>query len=151
MDHKYSRRKFLCHSVYAGSALLAGTWLFAGCKPAQGLAQQGAAAPATPPTPQASPAPPASPAPAAPSSPPSQASTPVADPCDDLTGVAPGEIEKRKKFAYVNVSPIPESKCGNCSLYMPPAAGKACGGCMLFKGPVRASGYCTYWAPISQG
>lgn len=141
MDHTYSRRKFLYHSVYAGSALLAGTWLFAGCKPAQGVAQQAPAAPAA--EPAAQPAAPQQPAPAP------QASAPAADPCDDLTGVAPGEIEKRRKFAYVNVSPIPDSKCGNCSLYLPPASGKACGGCMLFKGPVRASGYCTYWAPIS--
>ncbi|MGV3640646.1 MAG: high-potential iron-sulfur protein [Adhaeribacter sp.] len=143
-DTQYSRRKFILHSVYAGGALLTGSWLFAGCKPAQ--APVAASAPASPPaTSPATPQPPASPAPAAPG----QASTPAAEPCDDLTGVAASEIDKRKKFAYVNVSPIADSKCGNCSLYIPPASGKACGGCMLFKGPVRASGYCTYWAPIS--
>lgn len=70
------------------------------------------------------------------------------NPCDDLTGVTPSEVEKRKKFAYGTTSPIPDSRCGNCKLFLPAGAGKACGGCLLFKGPVRETGYCTYWAPI---
>lgn len=69
--------------------------------------------------------------------------------CDDLSDVSASEIEKRNKLAYVNESPIPDSRCGNCSLYIPPATENACGGCMLFKGPVRAEGYCTYWVPIT--
>ncbi|MDQ3292557.1 MAG: high-potential iron-sulfur protein [Bacteroidota bacterium] len=68
--------------------------------------------------------------------------------CEDLKDVAPGELEKRKKFAYVNVSPNPDSRCGNCKLFLPPGGGKACGACMLFKGSVQESGYCTYWAPV---
>ncbi|MEJ7693281.1 high-potential iron-sulfur protein [Daejeonella sp.] len=71
------------------------------------------------------------------------------NPCDDLTGVSAEEIEKRKKLAYVNKTPIPDSHCSNCTLYLPPAKDKPCGGCMLFKGPVRPEGYCAYWAPIS--
>ncbi len=71
------------------------------------------------------------------------------NPCDDLTGVSVEEIEKRKKLAYVNKTPIPDSHCSNCTLYLPPAKDKPCGGCMLFKGPVRPEGYCAYWAPIS--
>ncbi|MGV3510183.1 MAG: high-potential iron-sulfur protein [Sphingobacteriaceae bacterium] len=74
---------------------------------------------------------------------------PAKNPCDDLTGVSADELAKRKKLAYVNQSPIPDSQCGNCALYMPPAKGKSCGGCMLFKGPVRSEGYCAYWAPIN--
>ena len=70
------------------------------------------------------------------------------NPCDDLTGVSPEEIEKRKKLAYVNKSPIPDNRCNNCVLSLPPAKGKTCGGCLLFKGPVRAEGHCAYWAPI---
>ncbi len=73
----------------------------------------------------------------------------VEEDCDDLTGVAPEEIEKRKKLAYVNSSPIPDSNCANCALHIPAKAGKNCGGCILFKGPVRAEGYCAYWAPIN--
>lgn len=70
-------------------------------------------------------------------------------PCDDLSGVSAEEIEKRKKLAYVNKTPIPDSHCSNCTLYLPPAKDKPCGGCLLFKGPVRSEGYCAYWAPIS--
>lgn len=71
------------------------------------------------------------------------------NPCDDLTGVSAEEIEKRKKLAYVNKTPIPDSHCSNCTLYIPPGKDKPCGGCMLFKGPVRPEGYCAYWAPIT--
>lgn len=71
------------------------------------------------------------------------------NPCDDLTGVSAEEVAKRKKLAYVNKTPIPDSHCSNCALYLPAAKDKPCGGCMLFKGPVRAEGYCAYWAPIN--
>jgi hypothetical protein len=139
---KYSRREFIFKYVGAGTAFLAGAWMLGSCKPAQPLGQE--AGPKVPEAPdpvtrQAAPLQPAAP----------QGSETAANPCDDLTGVAPGEIDKRKKLAYVTKSPIPDSRCGNCSLYIPPAKDKACGGCMLFKGPVRAEGYCTYWAPIS--
>ena len=69
------------------------------------------------------------------------------DPCSDMTGISESEIEKREKFGYIDETLIPESQCGNCSLYISTDKEKACGGCMLFKGPVYASGYCTYWAP----
>jgi hypothetical protein len=67
--------------------------------------------------------------------------------CNDLSGVSDQDVELRKKFAYVNESPIPDNQCNSCNLYLPPANGKKCGGCMLFKGPVHPAGYCTYWAP----
>ncbi len=62
--------------------------------------------------------------------------------CDDFSGVSKSEIEKRQKFAYVDKSPVTESYCGNCSMYVPKDQNKECGGCMLFKGPVYSSGYC---------
>lgn len=71
------------------------------------------------------------------------------DPCDDMKGVTPAELAKRKKLAYVNKTPIEDNHCSNCALYVPPAKGKPCGGCVLFKGPVRPNGYCAYWAPIN--
>lgn len=71
------------------------------------------------------------------------------NPCDDLSGVSAEEVAKRKKLAYVNKTPIPDSSCSNCALYLPPGKDKPCGGCMLFKGPVRADGYCAYWAPVN--
>ena len=69
--------------------------------------------------------------------------------CKDLEGVSKEEIEKRKKLGYVDESPIPDNKCSNCKLYLPPAAEGDCGTCSLFKGPVEAGGYCTYYAPPS--
>ena len=65
--------------------------------------------------------------------------------CDDLSGVSEGEIEKRKRFAYVDRSTLPENQCGNCSMYIPNEQNKECGGCLVFAGPVRASGYCIQW------
>lgn len=71
-----------------------------------------------------------------------------ADPCSDLSGVSENDLELRKKFAYVKESPIADNQCNNCNLYLPAKEDMPCGGCMLFKGPVHASGYCTYWAPM---
>jgi hypothetical protein len=67
--------------------------------------------------------------------------------CDDLSHVSTEDLALRKKLGYTTHSPIAESQCQNCNLYLPPKTGQACGGCMLFKGPVYASSYCTYWAP----
>ena len=68
------------------------------------------------------------------------------EPCEDLSDVSAEEIAKRQKFAYVKQSPDPERNCGNCSLHIPPVAGKDCGGCLLFKGPVNPAGYCIQYA-----
>lgn len=72
---------------------------------------------------------------------------PAVTDCSDLTGVSKEDIAIRAKLAYVNESPVPESECADCNLYLPPGKEKKCGGCMLFKGPVEPKGYCTYWAP----
>jgi hypothetical protein len=153
MENKCSRREFIAKYFFAGPALLAGAWVLGSCQPARAVAQRapqqepGPVSQTTPtPANQTTPAPGAHQAPKPGAQAPGNAAT---NPCDDLTGVSPGEVDKRKKLAYVTKSPLPDSQCGNCSLYVPPAGGKACGGCMLFKGPVRAEGYCTYWAPIS--
>ncbi|WP_373515683.1 high-potential iron-sulfur protein [Persicitalea sp.] len=71
-----------------------------------------------------------------------------ASPCDDLTGVPAVDIEKRKSLGYTNLSPIPDSMCSNCQLFIPQKEGAECGGCLLFAGPVSPEGYCTYWAPV---
>ena len=71
------------------------------------------------------------------------------NPCDNMEGVSAEEQAKRKKLAYVNKTPIPDSHCSNCALYIPAGKDKPCGGCLLFKGPVRTEGYCAYWAPIN--
>ncbi len=71
------------------------------------------------------------------------------NPCPDLTEIAATDLERRKKFGYVDNSPISESQCSNCNLWLPPTSERPCGGCTLFAGPVAAEGYCTYWAPQS--
>jgi len=75
--------------------------------------------------------------------------TPVAtaNPCDDLTGVDPIDVEKRKSLGYTSLSPIPDKQCDNCKLWVPVKEGKECGGCLLFAGPISPEGHCTYWAP----
>lgn len=68
------------------------------------------------------------------------------DPCDDFSDVSASELEKRKKFGYMNESTVPGSHCGNCSLFIPGKSEDDCGGCLLFKGPVHPTGYCTQYA-----
>lgn len=70
------------------------------------------------------------------------------NPCDDLSKVSAEEILKRKKLAYVSQSPVEDSQCSNCNLFIP-APDKPCGACLLFKGPVSPEGHCAYWAPIN--
>jgi hypothetical protein len=124
-EQKYSRRKFIGKYVLAGSVAFGSVLLIAG-NTARSMANEGD------------------------SKKPSKNPQPLQkNPCDDLTGVSTDEVAKRKKLAYVNKTPIPDSHCSNCALYLPPAKDKPCGACMLFKGPVRAEGYCAYWAPVS--
>lgn len=142
-DHKYSRRKFLGRSL-TGS-LLFGTGIIFGCSSMKSVAQE-----------VQSTVPSEDPNAAKDTLETSGQQKPVQNttvqqknPCDDLSGISEEEIAKRKKLAYVNKTPIPDSHCSNCALYLPPGKDKPCGGCMLFKGPVRAEGYCAYWAPIN--
>ncbi|MBX2816614.1 MAG: high-potential iron-sulfur protein [Saprospiraceae bacterium] len=51
----------------------------------------------------------------------------------------------------MEVSPLEESSCQNCNLWLPSQNDLPCGGCTLFAGPVAAEGYCTYWAPQVEG
>ena len=142
---EYSRREFIGKYFYAGSVLLGGGVLLS-CTSLKSVAND---IPETPP----GEAPKASQdtikANQGQASQEAQAAAQQKNPCDDLSGVSAEEIEKRKKLAYVNKTPIPDSHCSNCTLYLPPAKDKPCGGCMLFKGPVRPEGYCAYWAPIT--
>lgn len=142
--NKYSRRDFIEKYFYASSVLLGGGVLL-GCTSLKSVANDipestaansdkaGLDTIKTSQTPAAQ----------------TQAAAQQKNPCDDLTGISAEEIEKRKKLAYVTQTPIPDSRCSNCALYIPPAKDKPCGGCLLFKGPVRPEGYCAYWAPIS--
>jgi hypothetical protein len=130
-DNKYSRRNFLHKYLKAGS-ILAGAGIVLSYTSLSTVAKELAQSSSSN------------------QQPPKKAVQPVKkNPCDDLSGVSADEIEKRKKLAYVTKTPIPDSHCSNCTLYLPPAKDKPCGGCLLFKGPVRPDGYCAYWAPIN--
>jgi hypothetical protein len=78
----------------------------------------------------------------------SEENTKPVDDCNDFSGVAEAELEKRKKFAYTKQSTDPTKQCNSCKLFLPPKSGEPCGGCLLFKGPVDSKGSCTYWAPL---
>lgn len=67
--------------------------------------------------------------------------------CDDFSGVSDNDLKTRKNFNYVDVSPDKNKMCKKCNLHIPAKPGVECGGCMLFKGPVKDTGTCTYWAP----
>lgn len=127
MEKKYSRRKFLGKYLFAGSVTLGAGFILTGSSLKTLAKGSDQAQDQQPKTPQ-----------------PAQK-----NPCDNMAGVSAEELEKRKKLAYVNKTPIADSHCSNCTLYIPPGKDKPCGGCMLFKGPVRAEGYCAYWAPIN--
>ena len=130
-DIKYNRRNFLHKYLKAGS-MLAGAGLLLSYSSFSSVAKQLAQSSSSN------------------QQPPKKAVQPAQkNQCDNLSGVSAEEIEKRKKLAYVTKTPIPDSHCSNCNLYLPPAKDKPCGGCMLFKGPVRPDGYCAYWAPIN--
>lgn len=66
--------------------------------------------------------------------------------CDDFSKVSADELDKRKKLGYEEKASDPEKECVKCNLFIPKGEKKDCGGCILFKGPVRKTGSCTYWA-----
>lgn len=66
--------------------------------------------------------------------------------CDDLSGVSNDELNKRHSLGYVPKSPVSDSFCGTCSLFIT-GTKENCGECFLFKGPVHAEGYCIQFAP----
>ena len=72
------------------------------------------------------------------------------NPCSDFSGVSAEELEKRRKFGYVDKSVVDGNTCGNCGLYLPWEKEKTCGGCLLFKGPVYAEGHCMQWVAKTQ-
>ncbi len=79
------------------------------------------------------------------------AKVPAIDACEDFTGVTEADLKARQKMGYVKASPIAESKCQNCQLFLPFKDSPGCGKCQLFKGPVLKGAYCTYWAPQIAG
>ncbi len=121
MKHEEKRRLFLQKCLSYGIAMTGGGVLLSSCKTTKKTVAT-TQKPANPAVAQKKPA------------------------CEDMTGVDPGEVEKRKALGYVNESPLPDKQCDNCKLWIPVKEGKECGGCLLFAGPVSPGGHCTYWA-----
>jgi len=119
MKKEYSRRKFLLNSLMAGSAVLGTGFIISSCNSESKSKSTS-----------------------------DSASAPV-DKCNDYTGISEAELQKRNSLGYVEQTPMPESTCSNCLLYLKPKEGEKCGGCQLFKGPVFDNAYCTYWAALS--
>ncbi len=128
-----SRRYFLQKAIFTGSALLGVGALITACGNAT---NENSTEAKTPDVPTATEIPNAQ----------NKSSEGVAQ-CDDFSNVSEAELAKRKQFAYVDETEIPESRCNNCQLFISAKEGDECGGCMLFKGPVHDDGYCTYWSP----
>lgn len=122
-NEKFSRRNFIGKYLGGATTLLCGGWIVSGCDKNKSAEKNTTH---------------------------TKADASV-DPCDDLSGLSENDIALRQKLAYVKKSPVAESRCNNCNLYLPPGEGKDCGLCMLFKGPVYQEGYCTYWAPQVEG
>lgn len=118
MKKDYSRRSFIRKSAFLSTALIGGGFILNACNSST---QSGTES--------------------------ETASTPV-DSCNDYSNVSDVELQKRESLGYVEETPIPDSDCANCQLYIRPKEGEKCGGCQLFKGPVFEKAYCTYWAPM---
>ncbi len=124
MNQIYSRRKFIQQTLNASSAFLGAGILLIGCNTEPGSTEKKEKD-----VPKEEP----------------KTAEPV-DQCKDFSGVSESDLQKRKQLGYAEKSPLPNRRCGNCALFLPPAAGKDCGECQLFKGPVYPTAYCTYWA-----
>lgn len=68
--------------------------------------------------------------------------------CNDLTGLTEQEKQMRSALQYVDKTEIPEKRCDNCQLYIPPEGDSPCGACKILKGPVAPAGHCTSWAAM---
>ncbi|WP_257668306.1 hypothetical protein [Parapedobacter tibetensis] len=70
--------------------------------------------------------------------------------CGDYSKLTKDDFKIRKQLGYEEKSPMEDTQCQLCNLWLPPKKGQTCGGCTLFKGPIEPEGTCTYWAPRQQ-
>jgi hypothetical protein len=66
--------------------------------------------------------------------------------CTDTSTLTAADKETRKSLAYVDVSPMANQTCQNCSIYVEASKAGQCGTCHLLKGDIAAEGYCNAWA-----
>lgn len=128
MDKQFSRRKFIQQSVLFGGTAVAAGLLLAGCGSGTAANEKKKND----------------------SLPDSDQNNAAGSNENKPDVVTEADLQKRKQLGYVDKSPMPDSHCSNCALYILPKDGKEKGGCQLFKGEVEAGGYCTYWAAPQQ-
>lgn len=64
----------------------------------------------------------------------------------DSSQMTQDDFDKRKNLGYVEKTPIEDSRCDNCALYLKPEGDSKYGGCQLLRGPIAPEAYCAYWA-----
>jgi len=69
----------------------------------------------------------------------------AADPCNDISQLAPDERTTRTTFKYQPRAQDPTKLCVTCNFWIPDPKGGLCGTCTLVKGPVHPKGSCISW------
>lgn len=66
--------------------------------------------------------------------------------CDDVSGLTPDEINRRKELKYVDRSSNSQQTCGGCNHVQPvPGSNDPCKRCSVLPGPVHIDGWCSAW------
>jgi hypothetical protein len=68
------------------------------------------------------------------------------DPCSDVSGLTPAELQTRETFKYVAFEENVEKHCTTCHFWIPAKGDTPCGTCTLVKGPIHPNGGCMSWA-----
>lgn len=77
-----------------------------------------------------------------------QAATEAADPCNDISQLAPEERTTRTTFKYEPVAKDPTKLCVTCNFWIPDPKEGLCGGCTLVKGPIHPKASCMSWVEM---
>ena len=123
----FSRRDFLLKASALGALAAGGSSLLAACGGKEGGTQAPGTGSST-------------------AAPPAQEQAAASASCDDLSGLTEQEKQMRTALQYVDHTTMPDKRCDNCQLYIPPEGDAPCGGCKILKGPIAPAGYCTSWA-----
>ena len=74
-----------------------------------------------------------------------QAAREAADPCNDLSQLAPEHRITRTTFKYEPMAKDPTKLCVTCNFWIPDPKEGLCGGCTLVKGPIHPKASCMSW------
>lgn len=74
-----------------------------------------------------------------------QAAREAADPCNDISQLAPEHRTTRTTFKYEPVAKDPTKLCVTCNFWIPDPKDGLCGACTLVKGPIHPKASCMSW------